>query len=247
LVDRAVGRLARVPNIEVLGNLDAERLSIVSFRVRHGERDLHYGFVVALLNDLFGIQARGGCSCAGPYGHALLGLDMEYSKALQAEIEKGHMVLRPGWVRLSFNYFIDEAEFDYILRAVEMLARDGWRLLRYYHFDAGAGVWRYGGASAPSSKCDALDIGRILATRAARAGSPPAFSPDALLHEAKRRLCGSHEGVPLCTLRLTPECERLRWFALPQETAGQECAGVDRRNAESLSCGERYSATRALP
>jgi hypothetical protein len=58
----------RNPNPELLGNLESRRLPIVSFRIRHGARYLHHEFVVALLNDLLGIQARGGCSCAGPTG-----------------------------------------------------------------------------------------------------------------------------------------------------------------------------------
>ena len=70
-------RWAANPSIEILGSPDAERLSIVSFVVRHDGRYLHHNFVVALLNDLFGIQSRGGCSCAGPYGHRLLGIDIE--------------------------------------------------------------------------------------------------------------------------------------------------------------------------
>jgi len=76
-IRRAVESWGANPNIELLGNLQAERLSIVSFTVRHGPRYLHHNFVVALLNDLFGIQSRGGCSCAGPYGHRLLGIDIE--------------------------------------------------------------------------------------------------------------------------------------------------------------------------
>ena len=83
------------PAIEILGNLDAERLSIVSFVVRAARRGryLHHNFVVALLNDLFGIQARGGCSCAGPYGHRLLGIDLERSHEFEREIAarlRGH-------------------------------------------------------------------------------------------------------------------------------------------------------------
>ena len=62
-------RWAGNAGIEVLGSQQAARLSIISFRIRHGNQYLHHNFVVALLNDLFGIQARGGCSCAGPYGH----------------------------------------------------------------------------------------------------------------------------------------------------------------------------------
>ena len=105
-VSRAIARLSQCDNLEILGPLDAPRLSILSLRFKLGDKDLHYGYVVSLLNDLFGIQARGGCSCAGPYGHALLGMDMNYSRAIQSEMAAGNVILRPGWVRLNFNYFI---------------------------------------------------------------------------------------------------------------------------------------------
>ena len=72
-IGEAIESWSAHPNIRVLGNPRATRLGIVSFMVEHGDRFLHHNFVVALLNDLFGIQARGGCSCAGPYGHRLLG------------------------------------------------------------------------------------------------------------------------------------------------------------------------------
>ena len=110
------------PAIEILGNPTLDRLSIVSFVVRHGGRYLHHNFVVALLNDLFGIQSRGGCSCAGPYGHRLLGIDLETSHEFEREIARGCEGIKPGWVRVNFNYFISEAVFEYILDAVELVA-----------------------------------------------------------------------------------------------------------------------------
>ena len=135
------GRTSRA--IEILGNLDAERLSIVSFVVRAPSgKYLHHNFVVALLNDLFGIQSRGGCSCAGPYGHRLLGIDIEPSHEFEREITHGCEGIKPGWVRVNFNYFISEAVFDYIVEAVRLVARDGWRLLGEYRFDLARGLWR---------------------------------------------------------------------------------------------------------
>ena len=92
---------------------------------------------MALLSDLFGIQSRGGCSCAGPYGHRLLGIDIETSHEFEREISRGCEGIKPGWVRVNFNYFISEAVFEYILAAVELVAADGWRLLPQYGFDAG--------------------------------------------------------------------------------------------------------------
>ena len=113
--------------------------------VRHDGRYLHHNYVVALLNDLFGIQSRGGCSCAGPYGHRLLGIDIETSHEFEREITRGCEGIKPGWTRVNFNYFISETVFDYILDAVELVARDGWRLLPQYRFDPATGLWQHVG------------------------------------------------------------------------------------------------------
>ena len=141
---RAVAAWQDEPAIEILGNLDAERLSIVSFVVKAPSgRYLHHNYVVALLNDLFGIQSRGGCSCAGPYGHRLLGIDLDRSHEFEREIAHGCEGIKPGWVRVNFNYFISESVFTYIVDAVRLVARDGWRLLADYRFDAATGLWRH--------------------------------------------------------------------------------------------------------
>ena len=156
-VRRAIDRWAANPKIEILGNPDAERLSIVSFVVRHDGRYLHHNFVVALLNDLFGIQSRGGCSCAGPYGHRLLGIDLETSHEFEREITRGCEGIKPGWVRVNFNYFISEAVFEFILDAVDLVATDGWRLLPDYAFEPATGLWRHragrpGAAAEPARR-----------------------------------------------------------------------------------------------
>jgi selenocysteine lyase/cysteine desulfurase len=140
---RALERWRRNPNLELLGNLDAERLPIVSFRVRHGARYLHHELVVAMLSDLFGIQARGGCSCAGPYGHRLLGIDPERSRALSEQAGRGYLGIKPGWVRVSFNCFISEVVADFLVEAVDLLAGHGHRLLGEYRFDPCSGHWRH--------------------------------------------------------------------------------------------------------
>ena len=127
-VSRAIASWSTNPGLAILGNCTAQRLSIVSFVVRHGDRLLHHNYVVALLNDLFGIQARGGCSCAGPYGHRLLGIDLPRSERFREAIHSGHEGIKPGWVRVNFNYFLDEQTFDYIIAAVHLIAADGWRL-----------------------------------------------------------------------------------------------------------------------
>jgi len=141
---RALNVWLKEPAIEVLGNLDSERLSILSFVVTSPSgRLLHHNFVVSLLNDLFGIQSRGGCSCAGPYGHRLLGIDLDTSHEFEREIRGGCEGIKPGWVRVNFNYFISEPVFAYVVEAVRLVAHDGWRLLGDYTFDTAHGLWRH--------------------------------------------------------------------------------------------------------
>jgi len=217
LAERAMARLRACPNIEVLGSHDAPRLPIFSLRFRHGERDLHYGFVVALLNDLFGIQARGGCSCAGPYAHALLGLDMAYSKQLEAAITAGASLLRPGWVRLNFNYFIDDEEFEYLLRALELVAEHGWRLLSLYQVDPAHGVWRVQGHGGDARPDPLADMSWLQRPAAATRQAP--LSLMAQLELAERELTRAACPAAPSTLMLAPAHEQLRWFVLPQEVA----------------------------
>lgn len=141
-IHRAIEILSKHPNIEILGNLKQPRLGFLSFNIAYGERRLHHNFVVALLNDLFGIQSRGGCSCAGPYGHDLLHIDDAKSMEFLEEFNRGNAGIKPGWVRLNFNYFIPEAEFEFLLNAVLWIADHGHKLLKLYHFDDSEGLWK---------------------------------------------------------------------------------------------------------
>jgi selenocysteine lyase/cysteine desulfurase len=143
---RAVASWSTNDAIGILGNPHARRLSILSFVVRRPSgRYLHHNFVVSLLNDLFGIQSRGGCSCAGPYGHRLLGIDLDQSHRFEEQVVAGCEGIKPGWVRVSFNYFIAEETFDYIVSAVHLVARYGHLLLPQYRFDPVRGLWHHRG------------------------------------------------------------------------------------------------------
>lgn len=219
-VARAIYRLKKNPRLEILGHADAPRLSILSLRFRYGHRDLHYGFVVALLNDLFGLQVRGGCSCAGPYGHHLLGMDLDYSRAIEREIQRGAMILRPGWVRLNFNYFLDDEEFTYLLDAIELVADHGWRLLPFYRFDEASGTWQYQGRpmTLPSSLLDwsftqRLGGAEIPDRRSMSLGGQCAQAAEELQRD--RSDCETYE------LKLSEAGEKLRWFTLPQEVLAE--------------------------
>jgi selenocysteine lyase/cysteine desulfurase len=221
-IRRAVASWGANPNIELLGNLDAERLSIVSFVVRDGSSYLHHNFVVALLNDLFGIQSRGGCSCAGPYGHRLLGIDIERSHQFEREIARGCEGIKPGWVRVNFNYFISEAVFEYLLDAVHLVADQGRKLLGDYRFDPASGLWRHrqGPVEPP------LRLGELRYDEQGRLRFAPshAHASDSALPgylDQARRLLAAHpapaEDGPAALPGLSDDFETLRWFVLPPE------------------------------
>lgn len=210
------------PKIAILGNLQAERLAIVSFGVRHPPGLLHSNFVSALLNDLFGIQVRNGCFCAGPYIHREYPIDDAWSKAMDAEVSRGFVGAKLSFVRIGFNYFTSDAAVDYIIEAVHLVADEGWRLLPRYRFEAGSGLWEHErGTWRPPVSLDDAWLGgpgdaRIqpLAT-----GSEAALS--GYLDEARRvfREAEASHPSPSPDPVLSPEFERIRWFPLPSEAA----------------------------
>ena len=143
LLKRTFDRWLSNPRIEILGNPDPDRrISIISFNLKdHRNKYLHPKFVTTLLNDLFGIQSRAGCSCAGPYGHRLLDIDFEKSEQYRKWIGKGFSGIKPGWCRISLHYVMDDIEVDFILKAIEFVADQGYRFLPLYNFDVHTGAW----------------------------------------------------------------------------------------------------------
>jgi selenocysteine lyase/cysteine desulfurase len=224
---RALAGWEANPAIEVLGSHHARRLSIVSFRIRHGARYLHHNFVVALLNDLFGIQARGGCSCAGPYGHRLLAIEAARSHAFRDEVVHGCDGIKPGWVRVNFNYFISDTVCGYLIEAVDLVAAQGHRLLSDYRFDPRTGLWHHrdGPASPPLNLADIrFDASGELTypRRRTRVGE------DALagyLAAARALMRSRPDLIGEGPTGLPADFEALRWFHLPPEclAAGVEC------------------------
>jgi selenocysteine lyase/cysteine desulfurase len=220
-VSRAIESWSTNPDIRILGNREAMRLSIVSFLIRRGERFLHHNFVVALLNDLFGIQARGGCSCAGPYGHRLLGIDAERSSRFRAAIDSGCEGIKPGWVRVNFNYFISERMFRFIVDAVHFVAEHGWKLLPSYRFSLDHGTWRHRD-HAHSCRLGLDDL-RFTADGLSYPVSHLTEPEEALagyLEEA-RRIVDAIEVPDDDGAELTEELEGLRWFPLPRDSIGE--------------------------
>ena len=219
LLGRAVTAWADEPSIEILGNLDASRLSIVSFVVRAPSgRYLHHNFVVALLNDLFGIQSRGGCSCAGPYGHRLLGIDLDQSHEFEREITRGCEGIKPGWVRVNFNYFLSDTVADYVIEAVRMVAHDGWKLLSDYRFDTASGRWTHrSGLVEPPLRLDDIkyDESGVHVPTSRLTGDESLLADH--LRDAARILAEAPEPdlTPPHDDEVSLDFEHLRWFDLP--------------------------------
>ncbi|MGB8360027.1 MAG: aminotransferase class V-fold PLP-dependent enzyme [Acidimicrobiia bacterium] len=215
-VREAIRSWADNPQIRVLGDTEVDRLAIVSFLVRAPsalgpDRYLHHNFVVALLNDLFGIQARGGCSCAGPYGHRLLGIDLPTSRRYETEILKGCELVKPGWARINFNYFIEESEADFLIEAVHLIATDGWKLLPQYRFDVTAGTWRHeAGVTETQPRLEDFTAwnGDV------KSGQAPSLQQ--CIAEARALL----DAAPVAPGHLDSfpaTAESLRWFAVPSD------------------------------
>jgi selenocysteine lyase/cysteine desulfurase len=145
LLRRAMHHWGSQSGIEILGGADAsERTAIVSFNIRDPRGGyLHPKLVTVLLNDLFGIQSRAGCSCAGPYGHTLLGIDQATSERYRSAVLQGWLGLKPGWCRIGFHYAMDNAEADFLIEAVSFLAEYGWVFQQLYTFDLQAASWAH--------------------------------------------------------------------------------------------------------
>ena len=145
LTKRALDSWSEDENIEILGNPDPSmRVGIMSFNIKDSKGSfLHHKFVTALLNDLFGIQSRAGCSCAGPYGHRLLDIDSETSDRYRNVVQSGFCGLKPGWCRVGLHWVMDDAEADYVIEAVHFIAHHGYRFLSLYDFDLCSGTWSH--------------------------------------------------------------------------------------------------------
>jgi len=191
--------LGRIPGIRTVGPGGVEnRTPIVSFNISHRDRILHPKFVTKLLNDLFGIQSRAGCSCAGPYGHRLLGIGDNDSIRYRDAILCGREGLKPGWVRINLHWIFEREDVDFLLRAIDFTARNGELFLRLYGFREETGEWIHvdesgragspgdsapsAGKKIPAARIPALRESYFRDAEAAAAGlrrlGPPPWKPD---------------------------------------------------------------------
>jgi len=228
LLHRTFERWHRNPKIEILGNPDPERrISIVSFNLKDPRgKYLHPKFVTTLLNDLFGIQSRAGCSCAGPYGHRLLDIDHDTSERYRKWIQKGFCGIKPGWCRISLHYVMDDLEVDYILDAIDFVAEQGHRFMPLYDFDVHTGTWLH------KTDCTCLEGFSLDAALACQGYQSRTLSQDerrhlyaAYLGEAGRLAADLATEQPPPEHRLDSGLEELRFFSVPEPSVRRTQAG----------------------
>lgn len=252
-------RLRGIPNLAVLGprcrggreaNTGAMRLPIFSFLVRatgsgapHEEQKfLHYNFVTRLLNDVFGVQARGGCACAGPYAQDLLGMTREmdghdettFVDAFERALLGKNELLRPGFTRISFPWVMTEEEVEYVCCAVEAVAENGWRMLPQYRYDHETGEWSHRSRlnkfpnrvwiSRAFQEMAGMPVPNKSGRENASGGVVAASEMLARQLEAGRQLLLKETEAELVSAStsserhvLDPKAEALRWFVLPSE------------------------------
>lgn len=220
LLTRALDAWREEPTFRLLGPANpSRRIGIVSFNLGDGAGGmLHPRFVTTLLDDLFGIQSRAGCSCAGPYAHRILGIGARQAARLMALSEDGFHGVKPGWCRVGFHFTMDDAEAEYVIEAVRFVARYGARFLPQYRFHVRNGSWEHA-EGRPAVPAFGLD--------AALAASPERPEPMA---EAARRaryaealdhaeaLAAELGDVALVPASLDDELEPFRYFSVAEGT-----------------------------
>jgi selenocysteine lyase/cysteine desulfurase len=224
LLEKIFSRWLANPAIEILGNQDpAKRVGIISFNIKSntggsdGSQFLHPKFVTTLLNDLFGIQSRAGCSCAGPYGHRLLDINEETSEEYRSCVVEGFSGIKPGWCRVSMHYVMDDLEVDFLLDAVDFVARYGGLFMRLYDFDLFDGSW--------SKKEDSTRLQRFSLEAALEAGmgeqTPMPYEErqqcyTSYLDEALKLAKKLQKQSPSVDHELEGKLGELQFFALPE-------------------------------
>ncbi|MEP0368196.1 MAG: aminotransferase class V-fold PLP-dependent enzyme [Cyclobacteriaceae bacterium] len=139
LLENAFDAMSQVKGLQILAGDVRDRLGVISFYFDH----LHYNLVVQLLSDRFGIQVRGGCSCAGTYGHYLLNVDEAFSCSITEQIDKGDLTDKPGWVRLSIHPTTTREELDFIVDAIAQTGAYGKKWGEDYGFDKVLGAFTH--------------------------------------------------------------------------------------------------------
>lgn len=134
------------PNIRILAADRRNRLPIFSLRITDNDgASVHPQLFTRMLSDFYGIQARGGCACAGPYAHRLLDIEKPQSEELRTAIREGREMEKPGWTRLNFSYLMSDATADYICNSVRDLADRAGSLRGLYQADPATARFKLAG------------------------------------------------------------------------------------------------------
>ncbi|KAJ8682427.1 hypothetical protein QAD02_018219, partial [Eretmocerus hayati] len=239
---QVLSHVRTIPELILLGcsSHNVKRLPTFSFMVRHPRGTfLHHNFVCAVLNDVFGVQARGGCACAGRYAHDLMGIDQALAKEYEALLFKGSgsdatntecnaEPLRPGFARLTLPYFMPESEVAFVLEALKMVATEGWKLLPQYVLNPDTGEWRHHTNSVFKERRWLGSIrytdGRMSATerRVSGPGLFPQSHADCLqtarnIFNRARKMAQRYPMQIDRSVIFDERSEDLRWFMLPHE------------------------------
>lgn len=202
-------------NIEVLGHQDpSKRVAIISFNLKAPDgKYLHPKFVTALINDMFGIQTRAGCACAGPYGHRLLGIDLATSHKYRDAIAKGWSGVKPGWCRLGFHFTMDQDEVNFIIDVVDFVASYGHQFMADYNFDLKSGLWSHKDALAIKDNfLEGLYDGKDEVVRATNAERLSFYQES--LRQAHEIAYSRSRQTRIEACELAEELEGLRFFTL---------------------------------
>lgn len=151
-----VSELGKNPNIVLLGPNSETKLPIISFMIKYQGRFLDYNLVCTLLNDLFGMQTRGGCQCAGPYAQRILGISTNNSRRIRrALVGSKDPTVKPGFTRLSFPYFLTTQDVEFMVKCIDFVGTHGWKFLRLYQFQYETGAWTHPsrGSTFVGQKC----------------------------------------------------------------------------------------------
>ena len=139
LLKIAFKQLPKTPGIHILANKITHRLGVISFYID----GLHYNLAVKLLNDRFGIQVRGGCACAGTYGHFLLDVSYPKSKHITSKITHGDLSEKPGWIRLSLHPTMTDEELNFICNSIGLVAKNFGKWVKDYEYNPKTNEFSY--------------------------------------------------------------------------------------------------------
>lgn len=148
LLKTAFNELYKIPGLNILADNTRDRLGVISFYMDN----IHYNLAVKLLNDRYGIQVRGGCACAGTYGHFLLNVDYEHSRTITSKINTGDLSEKPGWIRLSLHPTMTDDELQYIILAINEIRLNHEKWVKDYIYNPRNNEFRH--YKSPSDNSD---------------------------------------------------------------------------------------------